>query len=185
MASLYINCIPVITVFTVPAQRVVWLHISMRIWYRLYSQRTSNTRQWQMQGTYVSSGNTSVTIITPCLSLLSIFSYFLDILNVNGDRSFMVYMQAGESMNMLLAGIAHHFCALTTGSVACMSVYSSHMVIIIIITILTFAHLVYIVHALHNTSGGSNTDCVSHFNGSDQWKCIFAPVSKTITFCGI
>ena len=50
------------------------------------------------------------------------FSYFLNIPDVNGDRFYMAYMQAGESMNMLLAGIAHHFCALTTGSVACTSV---------------------------------------------------------------
>lgn len=32
------------------------------------------------------------------------------------------------------------------------------------------------MYALHNTSGGSDADCVSHFSEADKWKCLFAAV---------
>ena len=36
-----------------------------------------------------------------------------------------------------------------------------------------------LVQSLHNTSGASDADCVSHYRASDEeWKCIFAPVSS-------
>lgn len=35
-----------------------------------------------------------------------------------------------------------------------------------------------VVYALHNTSGGSDADCVSHFSGPDEWKCLFAVVRQ-------
>jgi hypothetical protein len=31
------------------------------------------------------------------------------------------------------------------------------------------------VFALHNTSGGSDSDCAAHFSGAEGWKCLFAP----------
>ena len=39
--------------------------------------------------------------------------------------------------------------------------------------------LLYVaVHSLHNMSGGSNVDCIAHYSGVEEWKCVFAPVSQ-------
>ena len=40
----------------------------------------------------------------------------------------------------------------------------------------------FAVNTLHNMTGGSNKDCVAHYQDVEEWKCVFAPVRPTLFY---
>ena len=38
-----------------------------------------------------------------------------------------------------------------------------------------------LVNTLHNMTGGVDNDCVAHYRGGEEWKCVFAPVRNLIS----